>query len=130
MTKLLLRRIPLMTLLCTMLGLAGPLPSAFANDAGFYYQQAIPLKTVLNQIGSYYKFAILFEPSLIQGRTTDYRFDPSNTTLEKALQDVLTPLSLKASKVNDENYAIISTAPKKQDVPQQPKPGADETLPV
>lgn len=116
MKHLLLRRIPLMTSLCTLLSVAAPKQEAFASPADFeFYQQATPLKTVLNLIGSHYKVTILFEESLVQNKTTSYKFDPSRTTIDKALQELLTPLGLKASKVNDDNYAIISAAPKKSD---------------
>ena len=118
-----------MTILCTSLSMALPLQDINASPADFdFYQQGTPLRTVLKQIGSHYKVAILFEESLIQGKNTEYKFNPSGTTLEKTLGELLTPLGLKASKVNDENYVVIAARPVKTE--QRPVKENDKETPA
>ncbi len=107
-----------MTLVCTLLNLLVLLNNVNAQSSG---QQAIPLKTVLNQISNHYKVTILFEERLVQGKTTSYRFNPSGATLDNVLQELLTPLGLKPSKIDNENYAVISAAPKKNETTKDEK---------
>jgi TonB-linked SusC/RagA family outer membrane protein len=113
MKHLLLRRIPLMTFVCTTLALGCTLPKAMASPDRFdYFQQSTSLKTVLNQVGDHFKITILFEENLIQGKTTTYKFNPAGAELDKVLGELLTPLGLKAMKIDKTNYAIILNTPK------------------
>jgi TonB-linked SusC/RagA family outer membrane protein len=106
MKELLLRRIPLMMILCSVLSILFPVQRANARD----FQQATPLKTVLNQVASHYKVIFLFEDNLIQHKNTSYKFTPSDAGIDKVLNDVLTPLGLKMAKVDERNIAIVANA--------------------
>ena len=72
--------------------MALPMQEINASPADHFFQQGTPLRTVLKQIGNHYKVAIIFEEGLIQGKNTDYKFNPANTTLEKSLGELLAPL--------------------------------------
>ena len=124
MKHLLLRRIPLMTFVCTLLSIGVPNTRVSANPIRTdHFQQTQQLKAVLNQVSSHYKITILFEESLIQGKSTSYKFNPEGTTLDKVLLELLTPLGLKASRIDNNNYAVVSATPKK---PENPKDEATE----
>ncbi len=122
MKKLLLRKIPWITFLCFSLTLLPMLHEAKAHGHRYdFFQQATPLKTVLGQIGNHYKVTILFEESLVQGKTTSYLFNPAGNTLDKVLYDLLTPLGLRASRIDSDNYAVISVGPKKNEAIKEEK---------
>lgn len=117
MKQLLLRRIPLMALVCTIPCLTALLPEAGAMPPGaVFFQQNTPLKTVLNQISRHYKVNLLFEESLVQSKNTNYKFVVTKDPISKVLYQLLTPLGLKATRVDEQYYAI--TAIRKQRVTQ------------
>lgn len=109
--------------------MALPMQEINASPADHFFQQGTPLRTVLKQIGNHYKVAIIFEEGLIQGKNTDYKFNPANTTLEKSLGELLAPLGLKASKVNDDNYVVIAASPVKNGQKQPKENEQKETDP-
>ena len=121
MKELLLRRIPLMPILCSILSLFASIQETSAGG----FQQATPLKTVLNQVAGHYKVIFLFEENLVQQKTTSYKFSPSAASVDQVLRDVLTPLGLKMVRVDDKNIAIVAAV---TDKINQSKP--DETAPV
>jgi TonB-linked SusC/RagA family outer membrane protein len=75
------------------------------------WKQQVSAKAVLDAIAGYYKVNLVYENSLLQNKFTAYKFSPAQTTLEKALQDLLTPLGLKASRLDSKNYSIIAIKP-------------------
>ena len=121
MKLLLLRKSPLMTFVCLVLSVATLVQEAKAHPPGDSFHQASPLKTVLNQITAHYKVTFVFEEKLVKDKTTNYQFKPAGLSLDKVLQEVLSPLELKASRVDDKSYAIISVAPKKTANQQEDK---------
>src|SRR5262245_45319057 len=87
------------------------LPSAGmskTSNAGNNYWQAIPVKTVVDQIATYYKVNIAYENRLLENKTTTYQFNPAVTNLSKALQDLLRPIGLKLARLDNKNFTIIS----------------------
>jgi len=74
----------------------------------FQWQGSTPVKSMLDTIATYYKINFAYENSLLQNVFTTYRFVPGRSPLQKVLTDLLTPLGLKASKLNEKNFAIIS----------------------
>ncbi|HEX6179882.1 MAG TPA: carboxypeptidase-like regulatory domain-containing protein, partial [Chitinophagaceae bacterium] len=105
-----------MTSLCAIMSICMLMQEAKAE---YRFQQATPLKTVLNNISNHYKVTILFEESLVQGKTTTYKFNPSGITLDKVLDELLSPLGLRASKIDDSNYAIVQASQKSNAAPQE-----------
>lgn len=114
MRNLPFRSIPIMTLLCVTLSIISPIQNVNASPAGnHFFQKDRELKKVLEEISTHYKVSILFEESLIKGKTTSYKFNPTGSTLERSLTELLQPMGLKAAKVNDNNYVVISSAAEK-----------------
>ncbi|HEY8894730.1 MAG TPA: SusC/RagA family TonB-linked outer membrane protein [Niastella sp.] len=83
---------------------------AIAIVVGFCiaWQQPTPIRSVLDSIASYYKINFAYESRLLQHVNTSYNFVPGRTPLHKVLQELLTPLGLKASKLDNKNFAIVS----------------------
>lgn len=130
MRKFLQRTFPLMTILCTALIVTVPVSKTYAGPAehDFFQQQATPLKTLLKQIGTHYKVTILFEESLIQGKNSSYKFNPKGNTLNRSLEELLTPLGLKAHRVDEYNYVVVTTAKKTNNTSSsQTNPATQET---
>src|SRR5688572_7234993 len=75
------------------------------------YWQATLAKSVLDQIAKYYQVNIAYENKLLEKKYTTYKFDPYRTSLSKALEDLLQPLDLKVSPLDDKNYTIIALQP-------------------
>lgn len=72
------------------------------------WQQPTPLRSVLDSIAIYYKINLAYESRLLQHVNTSYHFVPGRTPVHKVLQELLTPLGLKASKLDNRNFAIVS----------------------
>jgi TonB-linked SusC/RagA family outer membrane protein len=72
------------------------------------WQQPTPIKSVLDTIASYYKINFAYESRLLNHVNTSYSFVPGRTPLHKVLQELLTPLGLKASRLDSRNFAIVS----------------------
>jgi TonB-linked SusC/RagA family outer membrane protein len=123
MRKILQWKFPLMTILCSALIATTPAYQLHATPAEHeFFQQSTPLKTLLKQIGAHYKVAILFEESLVQGKTSSYKFNPKATTLAQSLAELLTPIGLKAHKVDEQNYVVIAVVKKSTVTSPQTKP--------
>lgn len=118
MKRLLLRRIPLMAIACAVL--SAVLPSQIVNAGTFgthFFQQNVPLKTVLGEIGNHYRVAVLFEESIVHNKTTTFKFIPTDNTPDRVLDELLKPLGLKAARVDDHNYVVISATVRKDREP-------------
>jgi hypothetical protein len=74
----------------------------------FFRQQPTPIKSLLDSIAAYYKINFAYESRLLQHAYTSYRFVPGRTPMNKVLQELLTPLGLKASRLDAKNFAIVS----------------------
>ena len=80
----------------------------FANENNRYrYNQQASVKTVLDEIAAYHKVNFLYENNLLQNKTTGYRFN-SSVSLQTALENLLTPLGLRFSKLDAKNYTIVA----------------------
>lgn len=123
MRKILQRKFPLVIILCSALIAAAPAYRLHAAPSEHeFFQQATPVKTLLKQIGAHYKVAILFEESLVHGKTSSFKFNPSATTLAQSLAELLTPIGLKAHKVDEQNYVVIAVVKKSTVTSPQTKP--------
>ncbi|AEV98596.1 SusC/RagA family TonB-linked outer membrane protein [Niastella koreensis] len=73
-----------------------------------HWQQATPVKSILDAIAAHYKVNLVYEDRLVKGRYSAYLFVPGQNPVQKVLQELLTPLGLKASKLNDKNFTITT----------------------
>jgi TonB-linked SusC/RagA family outer membrane protein len=100
-------------------------------------QQQTAAKKVLDEIASHYKVNFAYENRLLQNRFTTYKFSPI-TGLSTALEELLTPLGLKASRLDDKNYIIVAIRKNntrqlellsgRQEIPVQP--AQQDTIPA
>ena len=81
------------------------------NDFKYHWQQQLPVKSVLDAIASHYNINLVYENSLLQNKVTSYKFQPGQSTLNKTLEEVLTPLGLRAAKLDNKNYSIVAIKP-------------------
>jgi len=125
------QKVPIIAILFSLLCLGLPMHKTLANPGeNIHYQQGQPLRKVLDQIGTHYGVIFLFESKQIDNKTTAYQFNAAGTTIEKALSELLTPLGLKASKVDNSNYAIVGLVTEKAEPAKQPANNKQEPAPV
>ena len=91
----------------TMYVIALTLVFWFLPSTGFAYNQQTPVKKVLDEIAAHHKVNFLYENNLLQNKYTSYRFN-SSVTLQTALRDLLTPLGLKFSRLDEKNFTILA----------------------
>jgi TonB-linked SusC/RagA family outer membrane protein len=70
------------------------------------WKQSTKVKSILDAIAAHYKINFVYENRLVKGRYSDYAFVPGRTPVQKILQELLEPLGLKASQLDDKNFTI------------------------
>ncbi len=125
MRTTLVRRLSFLTVTAMLL----TAPSVFhpALSQGGNQQVAVPLKKVLDKIITQYKINLLYENKVVEGKTTTYQ-PVAGTSIDKTLQDLLSPLGLKMAKVDDFNYAIVDKNSKPPVVPATPSNAQPERV--
>ncbi|MBO9201597.1 MULTISPECIES: SusC/RagA family TonB-linked outer membrane protein [Niastella] len=81
---------------------------AYSADARYshYWHQATSVKSILDAIAAHYKINFVYEDRLVKGRSSAYTFVPGQAPIQQVLLELLTPLGLKASRLDDKNFTI------------------------
>ncbi len=93
-------------LFCALtLGQLASLPESRAQNQG--QQGAVPIGQLLDKVRSRFGINLLYEPRILNGKTSAYQVPSTQGTPESILREMLKPLGLKVAKIDDKNYAIV-----------------------